>query len=128
MPTEQNNRNFESGAQRDASQGKGRYDLIYPGMLRRLALRYEEGAKNYGARDWEQGIPDSSLYDSAQRHLARWMDGDQSEDHLAAVLWNVSALVFNEENISTKETKVRDLQLPWRSKASKRFVKGRIHK
>lgn len=88
---------FATGSVRDTQEGKGRYDLIPVGPLKRLAKHYENGAKKYGDRNWEKGQPSSRYYSSAMRHLTNYMDGDRSEDHLAAVAWNAFAMMFNEE-------------------------------
>ncbi len=89
---------FDTGAVRDPAEGKGRYDLITPHGLRRLALHYEAGAKKYDDRNWERGIPASRCFSSAVRHLYRWLNGERKEDHLAAAAWNIFAIMhFQEE-------------------------------
>ena len=87
---------YESGALREPQEGKGRFDLITPYGLMRLARWYELGAKKYTDRNWEKGMPWSRYVDSAFRHLVKYMMGDRSEDHLAAVAWNVFALMHYE--------------------------------
>lgn len=82
---------WPTGAQRDSRAGKGRYDLLPPRALHRVALRFELGATRYGARNWERGMPVSRCIDSALRHLMQYMMGDDAEDHLAAAAWNVLA-------------------------------------
>jgi hypothetical protein len=88
---------FDTGAVRDPSSGKGRYDLISPYATLRLALRYEEGAKKYNDRQWEKGYPASRCFDSAKRHLDKWLMGMTDEDHLAAAVWNIYAIMHFEE-------------------------------
>ena len=85
---------------RDTREGKGRFDLISPIALMRLAQHYENGAKKYGDRNWEKGQPLSRFLDSAARHLFRFLGGDRSEDHLSAVAWNVFAAVHCETLIA----------------------------
>ena len=92
-------RQFGTGAVRDMSSGKGRYDLISPLFLKRLAKHFENGAKKYGDRNWEKGIPLSSYLDSAMRHLGNYLEGLRDEDHLAAAAWNISCLIHMEEMI-----------------------------
>lgn len=90
-----------TGAMRERAPGKGRYDLISPAALRRLALQLEAGGEKYGdPRNWEKGQPLSWFYDSAIRHLYQWLDGDRTEDHLAAALWNVHGLIHTSEAIT----------------------------
>lgn len=88
---------FASGMVRDTREGKGRFDLISPFALRRLAGLYERGARKYKPRNWEQGAPFSRFLDSAARHLNQYMTGETDEDHLAAVVWNICAVMHFEE-------------------------------
>ncbi len=78
---------------RDARAGKGRFDLIPNEALTALALRYERGAEIYGETNWMKGIPIRRCLDSAMRHLVAVSSGDTSEDHAAAVLWNVATIM-----------------------------------
>ena len=87
---------FDTGAVRDPAKGKGRYDLITPHGLKRLALHYEAGAAKYDDRNWEKGIPASRCFSSAVRHLFRWIAGERKEDHLAAAAWNIFAIMHFE--------------------------------
>ena len=50
---------------REPSTGKGRYDLVSPFAMRRLAQHYENGAQKYADRNWEKGMPFSRYVDSA---------------------------------------------------------------
>lgn len=88
---------FPTGAVRDTEEGKPRYDLISVLALTRLAHHLRKGAEKYTARNWEKGMDYSRLYSSALRHLMQWASGDRSEDHLAAVLFNVMALTHFDE-------------------------------
>lgn len=90
---------FQTGAQREIKQGKGRYDLISPLALKRVAGIYERGAREYGDRNWEKGLPFSSFIDSALRHLYQFIEGKEDEDHVAACLWNIIGLVHTEEMV-----------------------------
>lgn len=88
---------FESGAVRDMHEGKGRFDLLPMCVLLRLARHYENGCRKYGDRNWEKGIPCHSFADSAMRHLVKYMDGQNDEDHLIAAIWNLCGLAWTEE-------------------------------
>lgn len=94
---------FNTGSKRDTQQGKGRPDLIPIEPLRRLAKHYENGANKYGDRNWEKGQPLSRYYASAMRHMWDYMEGDYSEDHLAAAAWNIFALIATQERIIAGE-------------------------
>ena len=88
---------FDTGAVRDTQDNKPRYDLIPVAALRRLATHYANGAKKYGEHNWTKGIPASRCIASAERHLFQWVEGDRSEDHLSAVLFNIMAIIHFEE-------------------------------
>ena len=90
-------RQFETGAVRDRAVGKGRFDLLSTQMLMRLARHYEAGSIKYSDRNWENGMPFSVYVDAAMRHLVKYIAGWNDEDHLAAAIWNLAALVFQEE-------------------------------
>ena len=92
-------RHFGTGAVRDMAEGKGRYDLLSPLALRRLAKHFENGAKKYGDHNWQKGIPCHVFIDSALRHLFKYVEGLQDEDHLAAAEWNIHCLIHTEEMI-----------------------------
>jgi hypothetical protein len=87
---------FPSGMVRDTREEKGRYDLITPFALKRLALVYERGAKKYAARNWEKGGPFSRFIDSAIRHIESYKLGMVDEDHLAQAAWNLFAVMHLE--------------------------------
>ncbi len=88
-----------NGFQRDLRIGKGRFDLLPFFALKRDAELYERGAVKYEARNWEKGQPFSRALDSAIRHLAQYMMGDRSEDHLAAARFNIACVIHEEEMI-----------------------------
>ena len=92
-------RDFVTGAVRDIVTGKGRFDLISPIALLRLAQHYENGALKYSARNWEKGIPLSVYLDSAERHINRFKEGSRTEDHMAAVMWNAAGEMHTEEMV-----------------------------
>jgi hypothetical protein len=87
----------ESRAMREPDTGKGRYDLISPFALRRLAIWYELGAKKYDDRNWEKGMPFSRYINSAKRHIDKYLMGMEDEDHLAAAAWNIFAIMHHQE-------------------------------
>lgn len=88
---------FPSGMIRDLRDGKGRYDLITPFGLKRLALVYERGAKKYSDRNWERGSSYSRFADSALRHIIQFMLGMNDEDHLAQSAWNLFSIMHLQE-------------------------------
>lgn len=84
-----NRREFETGAVRDMQEGKGRMDLLPWAAIMEVSRHCEAGAKKYGEHNVDKGIPTNSLCDSAARHLAKYLDGWQDEDHLLAAAWNL---------------------------------------
>ncbi len=99
LPDSGKREEFSTGSRRDTREGKGRYDLITPHGMRRLALHYENGSRKYGDRNWEKGQPISRYLDSAIRHLYRYLAGDNAEDHLAAAAWNALSAIHTEEEV-----------------------------
>ena len=95
-----------TGAHRADATGKGKYVLISPVAMRRLAGVYERGAAAYGSNNWKKGMPMSRVLDSAIRHLYQYLGGDRSEDHLAQAAWNVFAAIHFEE----KRPELNDLE------------------
>ena len=91
---------FETGSKRDTRDGKGRFDLIPPYALTRLARHYENGAVKYGDRNWEKGQPLARYLDSMIRHAYKFLGGSREEDHLAAVAWNALAYIETEDRIN----------------------------
>jgi len=68
-------RNFgKNRAVRDIVTGKGRYDLISPIAMQRLADHYENGATKYKDRNWEKGMPLSVYLDSIERHTNKFKE------------------------------------------------------
>ena len=60
---------FETGAVRDAMQGKGMPSMIPTSAIKSMAKRFEDGATKYGPDNWKKGIPTSRYCDAAYRHL-----------------------------------------------------------
>lgn len=87
---------FSGGARRDISTGKTRYDLIPADALKRWGDLMGRGAVKYGESNWTLGIDTGRFYESALRHLYTYILGDRTEDHLAAVLFNVGGMMFFE--------------------------------
>jgi hypothetical protein len=84
---------YSSGAKREDKSDAPRPDLVSPFALWRLGKWMGLGAKKHGDRNWEKGLPYSSMVQAIWRHLLKFMMGWQDEDHLAAVLFNVQAIM-----------------------------------
>lgn len=89
--------NFKDGSRRDTQKGKGRFDLIPPILMFRLAKHYENGAVKYGDDNWKLGQPSSRYMSSALRHIFGYIAGKRDEDHLVAAIWNLISIMWNEQ-------------------------------
>ena len=88
--------NFDSGFVRDTGEDKPRYDLIPHELLTRLAELYARGVQKYGENNWRLANPRNKeeidrFKASAYRHFIQWLRGDDDEDHLSAVVFNLFA-------------------------------------
>ena len=81
-------REFGTGAVRDVTSNKGRFDLLPWATIRALAIHFQKGCEKYGDRNWEQGITVGSFLDSGTRHLGQVIDGMNDENHFIAGIWN----------------------------------------
>lgn len=90
---------FDTGSRRDTRDGKGRFDLLPPYAIFRLARHYENGSTKYGDRNWEKGQPLGRYLDSAMRHLFKFLAGFRDEDHIAACAWNCLAIIETQKRI-----------------------------
>lgn len=104
LPDSGSRTQFDTGARRDASVGKGLPSNIPPDFLMDLARRYEDGREKYANIDektpnWMLGIPLSRYIDSAFRHLLALAKGDKTEAHAAAVAWNAAGFDWTEKAI-----------------------------
>lgn len=80
---------FSTGAVRDMHYGKGSMDSLPHLAILRLSKHYETGAIKYGKNNWRLGLPTTSFLDSALRHLFKYLDGWDDEDHLSAAAFNI---------------------------------------
>ncbi len=88
---------FESGMHRDTQEGKPRYDLCYKPLYKRWAELMARGAEKYGANNWQKSDSVEELErfkGSAERHLMQYLEGDRTEDHAAAVMFNLAACEY----------------------------------
>ncbi len=90
---------FATGAVRDSDETKPRIDLISPFFLERVGERMRTGAKTYGERNYELGIPISRSLASLYRHLVKYHAGERDEDHLAGAVCNLVFMIHVEEMV-----------------------------
>lgn len=99
-------KDYQTGAVRDTG-GKGRMDLLPWSALLRVSRHMEDAIKpdpktgipHYPERNWEKGLPLHTMIDSAFRHLAKYMDGWDDEDHLCAAATNLLMALWTEEKM-----------------------------
>lgn len=60
-----------------------------PAMTLEVSVHFEEGAKKYGERNWQKGIPVYRYVNSGIRHYLKWLRGDNDEPHDRAFCWNL---------------------------------------
>lgn len=63
-------------------------------MFLEVSIHFEEGAKKYGERNWEKGIPVHCYIDSAVRHYLKHLRGDTDEPHDRAFVWNIICAIW----------------------------------
>lgn len=98
-------KDYQTGAVRDTG-GKGRMDLLPWSALMRVSRHMEDAIKpdpetgkpHYPERNWEKGLPIHTMIDSAFRHLAKYMEGWDDEDHLCAAATNLLMAMWTEKN------------------------------
>lgn len=90
-------REFGTGAVRDMYEGKGDMYSLPPAAILRISRHYEAGAKKYSRLNYMKGIPVSSFIDSALRHIFKYLDGWDDEDHLSATAFNILGAIQMEE-------------------------------
>lgn len=94
---ESNDRVFESGAKRDNNTNKPFIHNLKGYTRLRFGYHMTTGANNYGDKNWEKGMPSDQYLESVDRHLARYIDGDRSEDHLSAIIFGIQGCMINEQ-------------------------------
>ena len=91
------NRVFESGAQRDSNDVKPFIHNLKGYTRQRFGYHMNLGAGKYGDSNWEKGMPTKQYLESVDRHLASYLEGDRSEDHLSAIICGVQGCMINEQ-------------------------------
>ncbi len=90
---------FSTGAKRQASAGKGLPTLLPPDALLEISKHLEAAATKYDSRNWEKGLPLSSILDSLFRHIFAELMGDTSEEHARAIGCNALFYIATKKRI-----------------------------
>lgn len=84
---------FSTGMKRDVQIDKPRYDLVDFAMLKRWAELMGRGAVKYGENNWRKAETEEEMNRFAAsllRHTYQLLEGDRTEDHGAAICFNVA--------------------------------------
>jgi hypothetical protein len=101
-PLADNSRTFDSGSKRDADDHKPLVNHFTAYARLRFGYLLRKGANHYGKNNWQKGQPDETAVESLNRHLAYYEDGDRSEDHLSAIIFNAQLIMMNERKLGIK--------------------------
>lgn len=107
---------YDDGMQRDDPTGKPKFRLLWPEgvpyeeqLMYRVAMHYMLGGMKYGDRNWEKSCTAESLAahaDAVERHFQKFLSGvEDGEDHAAAVVWGINAVLLTRRNIAQKALK-----------------------
>jgi hypothetical protein len=88
---------------RDTAEGKTDFtSLLFGPMLKRWASHLTKGREKYP--DPEPGVPNWTLAEgqaeflrareSLMRHFFQYLDGEQDEDHAAAIFFNINLMEY----------------------------------
>ena len=101
-----------TGGLKEATGGRGAYDLVSPLAIHRLAVHLEKGAAKYGDRNWEKGIKYQRLIQALLRHTYQFLAGMDDEDHLAAMMCNIMFLThfdaLGRTDLDDRPTDIKD--------------------
>lgn len=70
---------------------------IYTALIE-TSKQYQDGAKKYSDRNWENGMPVHCFIDSGVRHYLKFLRGDTDEPHDRAFIWNMLGAIWTHEN------------------------------
>jgi hypothetical protein len=104
---------FITGMKRDTQDNKPRFDLLIPKgqkyedtLLYRWAMLMQRGAIKYEARNWEKAETQEELdrfKASAFRHFIQWFAGEDDEDHVTGVIFNLAGAELVTERLRKKK-------------------------
>lgn len=108
------------GVVRDTDQGKTKFTLMFPEgvpmdqqLIVRIAELYTRGGEKYGDRNWENSKSADTLKhhtDALWRHFMNFFFNVQdSEDHAAAIVWNINAVELCRRNLAKEPTLLDDI-------------------
>lgn len=94
---------LDSGMVRDTDEGKPDYTLVYWPIVTRWAVLMAHAAKTKGRDNWRKAHSEDDLVrfrQSAARHFVQWLNGEDDEDHLAGLLFNLGGAEYVKDQLS----------------------------
>jgi hypothetical protein len=88
---------FATGAKRDSNSNKPFIHNLKGYTRQRYGYHTNLGSAKYGDGNFLKGIPTEVALESLDRHLAAFMEGDRSEDHLSAIIFGAQLCMLNEQ-------------------------------
>jgi len=85
-------------------------------MFLEASKHYEDGAKKYSERNWEQGLPLHWYINSGGRHYLKVLRGDTDEPHDRAFVWNMLGA------IRTQSSNPDMVDLPFSNDGAKKII------
>lgn len=89
---------YDTGAKRDSNNNKPFIHNLTGYTRQRFGYHMNLGSKKYGDKNWTLGMPTDQYLESIDRHLAAYMEGDRSEDHLSAIIFGINGIMQNEKS------------------------------
>ncbi len=94
---ETTSRVFDTGAKRDNNSNKPFIHNLRGYTRQRYGYHTNLGSSKYGDGNFLKGIPTEVALESLDRHLAAFMEGDRTEDHLSAIIFGAQLCMLNEQ-------------------------------
>ena len=94
---------FPSGAKRDNNSNKSFVHNLKGYTRLRFGYHMTKGSVKYGDGNWTKGMPSDQYAESIDRHWAKYINGDRSEDHLSAIIFGIQGIMLNEKEEGIKE-------------------------
>ena len=81
------------------NEGKTKWSLFPFEAAREIVKVLEFGAKKYGSHNWQKGLVFSETFESLQRHILAWYNGEDKDEetglsHLAHAGCNILFLIW----------------------------------
>lgn len=95
---------FDSGMKRGNTDAKIDWSLVMDGpLLQRWAVHMTAGAKTYEKRNWmkAESVEELARFrESACRHFFQAMAGEEDEDHVSALLYNLNGMLYVQDRLA----------------------------